>query len=131
MIISSGAALIGIHGYSAYCASKSALIGFVEALRMEVGPHGIEVGICFPPDTLTPQFEQELPKRSPQARRVMGAAPPWPAAKVAKRILQAIERGNANTYFGFSLTALGWLGPLLKPILFWWFGRPPRGPKTR
>ena len=125
MIISSGAALIGIHGYSAYCASKSALIGFAEALRMEAMPVGVGILVCFPPDTLTPQFEQELPKRSPEARRLMGAAPAWRADAVAAKIVRAIERRRAKTYFGFSLTALGWFGPLIKPVLFWWSARTP------
>ncbi|RWX75765.1 SDR family NAD(P)-dependent oxidoreductase [Neorhizobium lilium] len=123
MIISSGAALIGIHGYSAYCASKSALVGFAEALQAEARSFGIQVAICFPPDTLTPQFEQELPKRSPEARRLMGAAAAWPADAVAAKIVSAIDRGRSKTFFGFSLTALGWIGPLLKPALLWWFGR--------
>jgi short-subunit dehydrogenase len=123
MIVSSGAALIGIHGYTAYCASKSALAGFAEALRGEAGEHGVAVSVCFPPDTLTPQFQAELPKRSPQARKLMGAAPPWPATKVAERIVQGVEKRAAKVYFGFEITALGLFGPLVKPLVFWWYGR--------
>jgi NAD(P)-dependent dehydrogenase (short-subunit alcohol dehydrogenase family) len=119
MIVSSGAALIGIHGYTAYCASKSALVGFAEALQAEARPEGICVSICFPPDTLTPQFEKELPQRSPEARRLMGAAPPWSAAAVARAIVRGLDRRRPKVYFGFSITALGLLGPLIKPLLFW------------
>ncbi len=123
MIVSSGAALIGIHGYTAYCASKSALVGFAEALRSEAGEHGVSISICFPPDTLTPQFQAELPKRSPQARKLMGAAPPWPVAKVAGRIVDGVERRAAKVYFGFEITALGLVGPLVKPVVYWWYAR--------
>jgi NAD(P)-dependent dehydrogenase (short-subunit alcohol dehydrogenase family) len=120
MIVSSGAALIGIHGYTAYCASKSALIGFAEALRSEAKSYGVCVSICFPPDTLTPQFEKELPQRSPQARRLMGAAPPWSARSVAAKIVKGTKRRQSKVYFGFSIAALGLLGPMIKPLLFWW-----------
>jgi short-subunit dehydrogenase len=125
MIVSSGAALIGIHGYTAYCASKSALVGFAEALQAEARPQGVFVSICFPPDTLTPQFEKELPQRSPQARKLMGAAPPWSAQAVAQNIVKGIERRQAKVYFGLSITALGWLGPLIKPWLFRWHASRP------
>jgi short-subunit dehydrogenase len=125
MIVSSGAALIGIHGYTAYCASKSALVGFAEALQAEARPQGVFVSICFPPDTLTPQFDKELPQRSPQARKLMGAAPPWSAQAVAQRIVKGIGRHEAKVYFGLSITALGWLGPLIKPLLFRWHASPP------
>lgn len=125
MIVSSGAALIGIPGYSAYCASKSALAGFAEALRTEAAMHGVSISICFPPDTDTPQFVKELPKRPPEARALMGAAPPWSADAVARNIVAATDRGRAKLHFGFSITMLGLFGPLIKPFVFAWF-RPRR-----
>lgn len=123
MVVSSGAALIGIHGYTAYCASKSALSGFVEALSAEAAPFGIRVSVCFPPDTFTPQFEKELPKRSAQAQLLMGKASPWTAQAVAHRIVRGIDRGSSKLYFGFSITSLGMMGPVIKPVLLWWYGR--------
>lgn len=48
MMISSGAGLLGIYGYSAYCASKFAVHGFAQALRSEARPHGVSVSVCFP-----------------------------------------------------------------------------------
>jgi NAD(P)-dependent dehydrogenase (short-subunit alcohol dehydrogenase family) len=123
MIVSSGAALIGIYGYTAYCASKSALTGFAEALSMETAASKICISICFPPDTLTPQLSQELPKRPRQAEVLMGKAPPWTAKAVAERIVSGIDRGTPKLYFGFSITALGFFGSLIKPPLLWWYRR--------
>ena len=120
MVVSSAAAWIGIHGYSAYCASKSALIGFVEALRAEAKANGITVSICFPPDTLTPQYQAELPKRSGAAKALMGGQKPWPVEAVASRILCAADQRKDTVHFGFQLTMLSYFGPLLKPILYWW-----------
>jgi Short-chain dehydrogenases of various substrate specificities len=123
MIVSSGAGLIGIHGYSAYCASKAALTGFAEALAQEGHAHGITVGICFPPDTQTPQLERELPKRPIEAQRLMGKAGAWTAEAVARKIVRSIDRRSGKLYFGFSLGALGVFGGVIKPVLFWWYRR--------
>lgn len=123
MMISSGAALIGIYGYSAYCASKSGLAGFAEALRAEAGVFGVRISVCFPPDTLTPQYHREMPMRPAEAALLMGSVKPWSADAVATRIVRGLDRGRARIHFGWSLTALAYFGPLIKPPLMWWFSR--------
>ena len=52
--VSSDCGQMGIFGYTAYCASKFALKGFVEALQMEVKPYNVFLTISYPPDTETP-----------------------------------------------------------------------------
>jgi NAD(P)-dependent dehydrogenase (short-subunit alcohol dehydrogenase family) len=123
MMLSSGAALIGIYGYSAYCASKSGLAGFAEALRAEAGAFGIRVCVCFPPDTLTPQYHREMSMRPAEAALLMGSVKPWSAEAVATRIVRGLDRGKARIHFGWSLTALAYFGPLIKPPLMWWVSR--------
>ena len=117
VIISSGAGLIGIHGYSAYCASKHALAGFAEALRQEARPNGIAVSICFPPDTETEQLAAELPLRSPAASAIIGNAKPWPAAQVASIIVKGADRGRFEIYPGVQMALLGRFGALVAPVL--------------
>jgi short-subunit dehydrogenase len=123
MMISSGAALIGIYGYTAYCASKSALVGFAEALGAEAGISGVRVSICFPPDTLTPQYRREMSMRPAEAELLMGTVKPWSAEAVAAKIVHGLDRGRTRIHFGLSLAALGYFGPLIKPLLMWWFSR--------
>ncbi|MBP1852294.1 SDR family NAD(P)-dependent oxidoreductase [Rhizobium halophytocola] len=123
LVISSGAALIGIDGYSAYCASKAGLVGFAEALRTEIEPFGIDLAICYPPDTDTPQLAAELPLRSAAAARVMGTVAPWPVEAVAGRIVAGLDRRRREIHFGASLTLLARFGSLVRPILYWWFAR--------
>jgi len=43
------AGLIGVFGYTDYCASKFAIVGFSEALRSELKPHRIMVSVLCPP----------------------------------------------------------------------------------
>lgn len=119
MLISSGAALIGIPGYSAYCASKSALAAFGETLRSELHGSGVIVSMSFPPDTLTPQYEREILLRPKLAQRLMGTVPPWPVDKVAKKIVLGTERGAPQVHFGASLTMLSYFSAFIKPLLYW------------
>lgn len=127
LIVSSGAGLIGIPGYSAYCASKFALRGLAAALRAEMAPAGISVSICFPPDTLTPQFERELPLRPPEAQAMMGRVKPREAAIVARAIVAGMDRGRREIHFGLTLRLLGYFGPFAASYLDLRNARPDKG----
>ncbi|MCX8996211.1 SDR family oxidoreductase [Rhizobiaceae bacterium BDR2-2] len=118
MLVSSAAAHIGIPAYAAYCASKSALKGFAEALRAEARPFGVSVCICYPPDTRTPQYEQEIRLRPAAAQAVMGGLRPWKAGIVARRIVTGLDRGRAEVHFGFALTMLALFGAFIKPVIY-------------
>ncbi|OAP41130.1 translocation protein [Sinorhizobium glycinis] len=123
VMISSGAGLVGIYGYTAYCASKFALRGFAEALRCEARCHGVGVSVSFPPDTETPQFDREIAERPREASVVMGAVRPWTAEAVARKIIEGVDRNRFETYFGLTLFLLGRFGPAVRPLINWWFDR--------
>ncbi|NTF11068.1 SDR family NAD(P)-dependent oxidoreductase [Agrobacterium rubi] len=123
MLISSGAALIGIPAYSAYCASKSALTGFAEALRLEARGYGVSVSICYPPDTLTPQYEREIVLRPHAAQVMMGAVRPWRPEKVAQLLVDGTERGKRQVHFGLTLKLLSYFAAFIKPVMFWRLAR--------
>jgi len=57
--ISSVAGVLGVFGYTAYGASKFAVRGLSEALRIELKPHNIGVSVVIPSDTDTPQLSEE------------------------------------------------------------------------
>ncbi len=46
--VSSLAGLVGVPGRTAYCATKFAMTGFFEALRVELAPKGVSVTIAYP-----------------------------------------------------------------------------------
>ena len=117
MIVSSVAGLIGIPGYSAYCASKYALRGFAAALRLEAKPLGVNICICFPPDTKTVQFEEEILARPHESHMFIGKSTPWPVEQVAKRIIRSLERAKPETHFGMRFTLLAWLQPFIAATL--------------
>lgn len=121
MIVSSAAAFIGIPAYAAYCGSKAALVGFADALRLEAMATGVSVGICFPPDTDTPQLSRELESRPKEAELLMGSIKPRPAKEIAEKIVVGIDRRSAHVYFTALIAALGLFGPLARPFIEIWY----------
>ena len=63
---SSLAGLFGLYGYTGYCASKFAVVGFCEALRREIQGSGVGVSCLCPPNTRTPGLEQENLRKPPE-----------------------------------------------------------------
>lgn len=59
VFVSSMCGLMSFFGYSAYSASKFAIVGLAQALQMELRPFNIGITVSFPPDTDTPGFEEE------------------------------------------------------------------------
>jgi dihydroflavonol-4-reductase len=47
LFVSSIAGIMGLPGASNYCASKAALRGLAESLRLELGPRGVHVGVAY------------------------------------------------------------------------------------
>lgn len=92
VLLSSGAGLIGLFGYSAYSPSKFAVRGLAEALRGELKVSGIGLSIVYPPDTDTPQLEQENRTKPPETKAITAVAKLWTADAVAAEILRGIEK---------------------------------------
>lgn len=92
--VSSMAGAIGIYGYTAYSATKFALVGFSQCLRAEMWPHGVRVGVCLPPDTDTPQLAFENQYKPPETRAIAGNVKTMTADAVAKAILDGMERNT-------------------------------------
>jgi 3-dehydrosphinganine reductase len=90
--VSSAAGLVGVFGYTAYAPTKFAVRGFLESLRAELLPYGIHVGCSFPPDTDTPQLEDENKYKPKETKAISGTIKPLSAERVAKSIVEGIEK---------------------------------------
>ena len=86
------AGLIGVFGYTDYCASKFAVVGFSEALRSELKPYGIVVSVLCPPDTDTPGFAVENTTKPPETHAVSAGATILTADQVADALLAGMAR---------------------------------------
>ncbi|MEL7037668.1 MAG: SDR family oxidoreductase [Cyanobacteria bacterium J06592_8] len=123
VLISSGAGLVGIYGYTAYSPSKFALRGLAESLRGELKPCGIQVSIVYPPDTNTPQLEAENKTKPPETKQITETAKMWQPDEIAREIMIGIQKNKFAIAPGLEMTLLHRLHSLLAPGLNWYFDR--------
>lgn len=116
MAVSSGVALFGYYGYSAYAPAKFAVRGLMESLRNELSPHGVHIGCVYPPDVDTPQLAEENQFKPAETAAVSGAVKPMTAEAVAASIVRAIDRKQFAVYPDRSLALLSGVVPALAPV---------------
>jgi len=87
------AGFMGVYGYSAYAASKHALLGFFDTLRQELAHAGVSVSMLMPGDTDTPMLAAEEPLKPPGLRAVSGYVPVCSADYVARCFVDGLSRG--------------------------------------
>lgn len=120
VMISSGAGLVGLFGYSAYSPSKFAVRGLAESLRPEFRKLGIQVSIVYPPDTDTPQLLQENQTKPEETKRITQSIKLWPADKVADCILKGVSKNKFHITPGTSTFLLRFLhSTLFHPLNFY------------
>lgn len=116
VFVSSQAAQVGIHGYSAYGASKIALKSIAEVLQMELRPYNIIVSVSYPPDTNTPGYTEEMKSKPTITKKLSESGKVFTPQEVAKTIVQ----GSTAGYFSIPVGLDGWLlqqaHPGLSPI---------------
>lgn len=122
-VVSSGAGLIGIYGYAPYSPSKFALRGLAESLRGELKVLGINISIVYPPDTDTPQLEEENRTKPPETKIITATAKTWSAEAVAREIIQGIEKKTFTIAPGLEMTVLAKFHSLIAPALNSYFDR--------
>jgi len=123
--ISSMAGRVVIPRIGYYSASKFALTAIGDALRMEESHRGIKVMNVFPGTTVSNFGQNRLGTRGRQAHQVL---PPVPAARVARRIAQAVGRNQRSVYISWfpdrAGLALNWFaGWAVSGVLGWWARR--------
>ena len=120
VMISSGAGLIGIYGYTPYCPSKFAIRGLAESLRGELKLSGISVSVVYPPDTDTPQLEEENKTKPLETKYITATSGLWSAADMAVEILRGVRKKSFVIAPGLEMTLLDKLHSLLAPIIQWY-----------
>ena len=86
------AGLIGVFGYTDYCASKFGVVGFSEALRSELKAYDITVSVLCPPDTDTPGLAIENQTKPEETRAISATARVMTADAVADALIRGMAR---------------------------------------
>jgi len=120
VLISSGAALMGIFGYASYGPSKFAVRGLAETLRAELRSDNIGVSVAYPPDTETPMLDEERKTMPPETRLICSLAKTWSADAVADCILSGVARKQFAITPGLTLTLMHRFPGLIIPLLRWY-----------
>jgi 3-dehydrosphinganine reductase len=123
VLISSGAGLVGLYGYTPYSPSKFALRGLAESLRGELKQWGIDVAIIYPPDTDTPQLAAENRTKPLATQRITATAKTWTAEAVAEVIMHGVEQKAFEITPGLEMTLLAKLHSVIAPGFHWYCDR--------
>ncbi len=92
--IASAGGLIGVFGYTAYTASKFAVVGFSESLRYELARQDVSVHVVCPPEFQTPMIDALDDSRTPENRAHTLMIPKHDVGRVADETLRGVARGR-------------------------------------
>lgn len=106
--VASTLGVMGLYGYSAYAASKFAVVGYAECLRQDLLLHGVSVHLAIPGDVDTPQLRNNLAKKPPETRALAGVTQLLTAETVANAILAGIDAGRFRIVIGGNNQAIQW-----------------------
>lgn len=111
-LVSSALGFMSTPGYAAYSASKYAVAGFAESLRMELAPDMIRVSIFYPGTTDTPGLKQENESK-PKAVWAMESDSAFSKTHqpdaVAASLLATIQAGKFEGFPGFDVWLIWWM----------------------
>ncbi len=92
--ISSLGGIISTYGYSAYSASKFAVVGMAGAMRQELAEYNVGVSVVCPPEVDTPMVTQEADHILPQTRFIKDIGGLLQPKTVTKAALKGIAKNR-------------------------------------
>ena len=112
--LSSLTGLRGVPSYALYGASKFAIQGFYDSLRLELQPDGVHVGVVAPGFVDTPLRERVL---APDGQPWPTPPPPpfriWPVEKCVNRIIGLLLKRRAQANLPWFMGPLLWLDQIV------------------
>lgn len=109
VLTSSALGVMGLFGFSGYCASKHALVGLAESLRSEFRVYGVRVSCFCPPAVQTPGFEREKAITPAEVFAAEKKGAILDADDVARALLNALPRNPFLIIPGARMKAIAWL----------------------
>ena len=95
--------------------------GFSDALRMELKPYNIHVSVLFPPDTDTPQLQEENKTKPLETKRLAGTVKLTSPEQVAMELLRGIRKRKRMIICGTDTKILYVLYSIVPSVFGWYF----------
>lgn len=92
--VSSVAGLVGVFGYTAYCSSKHAIVGYTRSLAYELEPRGVRVVLVCPGEFDSPMVDALDTRRTPENREHTLTIPKLSVEQVAAETISGIAAGR-------------------------------------
>ncbi len=118
--VSSLGGLISTYGYSAYSASKFAVIGMAGAMRQELAEYKVGVNVLCPPEVDTPMVTKESEHILPQTRFIKDIGGTLQVQTVTKAALKGIAKNHFIIVPGLMAKISYWQARVF-PRTFAWF----------
>lgn len=113
VLVASSAGFIPVFGYSAYGASKFAVMGFAEVLRYELARFGIQVSLFCPSEVETPMLASERATIPKETRALKDFGGVLSVEVAARKLIRGIEKGQFLIVPGIRTKILYWLRRLV------------------
>lgn len=127
VFVASMAGLLSAYGYTAYCASKFALVGMGGALRQELAGSGVNVTVVCPPEVDTPMVANDAASILPQTRLLKDTTGTLHVDAVTRSIVRAIKKNKRLAIPGFkanvSYALVSWFPSLMERALQFFLDR--------
>ena len=81
---------------------------------------GISVSVVYPPDTDTPQLEEENKTKPLETKNITATSGVWNARDIAVKILRGVRKKSFVITPGLEMTLLDKFHSLLAPIIQWY-----------
>jgi len=128
--VSSLGGIISTYGYSAYSASKFAVLGMAGALRQELHEFGVGVSVLCPPEVDTPMVAQESEHILPQTRFIKDIGGTLDVSTVTKAAVKGIANNRFIIVPGL-MAKVSYAQARFMPRVFGWFMQKLVGLSTR
>ncbi len=109
-LVSSLAGLVPNYSYAAYSASKYAVIGLAEVLRLEYRPRGIHVSVICPPEVETNLVVEERKMQHPASATLKRTAGTLDVDTACREIFSGLQKGGFMIIPSRRARAVAWMG---------------------
>jgi 3-dehydrosphinganine reductase len=116
-LVSSLAGLVPNYAYAAYSASKYAVVGLAEVLRLEYRPRGIDVSVICPPEVETNLVVEERRTQHPASATLKRTAGTLDVDTACREIFAGLRTGGFMVIPSRRARAVAWMGKYIPRAL--------------